>query len=55
MARALRAAGLNINARSAWFADGLVRRARESARTECPAALPQAGESAHIEADERPS
>lgn len=39
MARALRAAGLDINARSAWFADELMREARARAVTTCPSAL----------------
>lgn len=36
MARALRAAGLNLNARSPWFGDQLVREARAAARSACP-------------------
>lgn len=38
MARALRAAGIDVNARGAWLAGPLIRQARHKARTECPAA-----------------
>ena len=38
MARALRAAGVDINARAAWLAGPLIRQARRNGRTECPAA-----------------
>lgn len=37
MARALRAAGLNINARAAWLGDGLVQAVEETGRTSCAA------------------
>lgn len=36
MARALRAAGLDINARSAWFGDDLLRQIRRQGRNRCP-------------------
>jgi uncharacterized protein (TIGR02117 family) len=39
MARALRAAGLDVNARAAWLAGPLIRQARKIGRTSC-AALP---------------
>lgn len=39
MARALRAAGIDVNARAAWLAGGLIHQVREVARTSC-AALP---------------
>jgi len=39
MARALRAAGVNVNSRGAWLADGLIRQVRQTGRTGCgPAA-----------------
>lgn len=37
MARALRAAGINVNARSAWFASSLIREAQAAAPALCPA------------------
>lgn len=36
MARALRAAGLDINARAAWFGDGLLKQIRRTGRDRCP-------------------
>ncbi len=36
MARALRAAGVNVNARAAWLAGPLIRQARRTGRTGCP-------------------
>lgn len=41
MARALRAAGVDVNARAAWLAGPLIRQARRIGRTSC-AALPAA-------------
>lgn len=37
MARALRAAGVNVNARSAWLASSLIREAQAAAAPLCPA------------------
>jgi uncharacterized protein (TIGR02117 family) len=37
MARALRAAGVDVNARAAWLAGPLIRQARRSGRGACPA------------------
>lgn len=37
MARALRAAGVDVNARAAWLAGPLIREVRRRARTSCPA------------------
>jgi hypothetical protein len=37
MARALRAAGLNVNSRAAWFGGPLVEDARRHAAGACPA------------------
>jgi uncharacterized protein (TIGR02117 family) len=37
LARALRAAGVDVNARAAWLAGGLVSQVRESGRAACPA------------------
>ncbi|WP_395645700.1 DUF2459 domain-containing protein [Terricaulis sp.] len=37
MARALRAAGVDVNARSAWFAGPLIRNVHHRALTSCPA------------------
>jgi uncharacterized protein (TIGR02117 family) len=36
MARALRAAGVDVNARAAWMAGPLIAQVRETGRTECP-------------------
>jgi uncharacterized protein (TIGR02117 family) len=36
LARALRAAGVDVNARAAWLAGGLVSQVRETGRTRCP-------------------
>ena len=38
MARALRAAGVDVNARAAWLAGPLIAQVRARGRTECPAA-----------------
>jgi hypothetical protein len=35
MARALRAAGVDVNARAAWLAGPLIRQVRRIGRTEC--------------------
>lgn len=46
MARALRAAGVNVNARAAWLAGPLIRQARARGRAGCPRnvrVLPAAG------------
>jgi uncharacterized protein (TIGR02117 family) len=48
MARALRAAGVDVNARAAWLAGPLVAQVRRTGRTECPAGVVQASESGHI-------
>jgi len=37
MARALRAAGVDVNARGAWLAGGLIRQVRRESRAACPA------------------
>jgi Protein of unknown function (DUF2459) len=37
MARALRAAGIDVNARAAWLAGGLIHQVRRTGRTACPA------------------
>lgn len=37
LARALRAAGVDVNARAAWLAGGLIQQVRETGRTACPA------------------
>lgn len=37
MARALRAAGVDVNARAAWLAGPLIRQVRRAGRTDCPA------------------
>jgi uncharacterized protein (TIGR02117 family) len=37
MARALRAAGLDLNSRSAWFGDGLLKQIQRTGRDRCPA------------------
>jgi uncharacterized protein (TIGR02117 family) len=37
MARALRAAGIDVNARAAWLAGPLIRQVRKTGRTLCPA------------------
>jgi len=37
MARALRAAGVDVNARGAWMGDGLIRQVRAAGRASCPA------------------
>lgn len=36
MARALRAAGIDVNARAAWLAGPLIRQVRKTGRTSCP-------------------
>lgn len=36
IARALRAAGVNVNARAAWMAGGLITQIRKTGRTACP-------------------
>jgi uncharacterized protein (TIGR02117 family) len=41
MARALRAAGIDVNARAAWLAGGLIHQVREVARTSCRFAAPR--------------
>lgn len=41
MARALRAAGVNVNARAAWLAGPLIRQVRKVGRTSCSALVPQ--------------
>lgn len=38
MARALRAAGVDVNARAAWLAGGLLRQVRKMGRNRCPEA-----------------
>lgn len=38
MARALRAAGVNVNARAAWLAGPLIRQVRKVGQTNCPSA-----------------
>lgn len=42
MARALRAAGIDINARAAWLAGPLIAQVRETGRTACPASPSEA-------------
>jgi hypothetical protein len=42
MARALRAAGVDVNARAAWLAGPLIRQVRKVGLTECPADAPAA-------------
>lgn len=42
MARALRAAGVDVNARAAWLAGPLIRQVRRVGQTNCPAAAEQA-------------
>ncbi len=39
MARALRAAGINVNARTPWLASGLIEQARRAAPSACPSEL----------------
>ncbi|MEZ6024339.1 MAG: DUF2459 domain-containing protein [Hyphomonadaceae bacterium] len=39
MARALRSAGVNVNARAAWLAGPLIRQVRRTGRTGCPQAV----------------
>jgi hypothetical protein len=36
MARALRAAGIDVNARAAWMAGPLIAQVRKTGRTGCP-------------------
>ncbi|MBL8546831.1 MAG: DUF2459 domain-containing protein [Hyphomonadaceae bacterium] len=43
MARALRAAGVNVNARAAWLAGPLIRQVRKVGQTSCPATTPSTG------------
>lgn len=47
MARALRAAGINVNARAAWLAGPLIRQARRNGAMGC-AAVGERGESARV-------
>jgi uncharacterized protein (TIGR02117 family) len=43
MARALRAAGVNVNARAAWMAGPLIAQVRNTGRTQCPTIPPATG------------
>lgn len=43
MARALRRAGVNLNARAAWLAGPLIRQVREVQPTSCPTVSPASG------------
>jgi uncharacterized protein (TIGR02117 family) len=43
MARALRAAGIDVNARAAWLAGGLIHQVREVGRTSCATVPPSTG------------